>query len=82
MNKTGELPMGTVHRLYSEDGIPLRDRFLELLSPVLKEPAMISAGRRPPQATNDVLLLLEQNARLRALAAQLSNLVKERTLSR
>jgi hypothetical protein len=82
MNKTRELHMGTIHQLYSEDGIPLRDRFLELLSPVLKEPAMISAGKRSPQATHDALLLLEQNARLRSLAIQLSDLVKERTLSK
>jgi hypothetical protein len=70
--------MGTVHWLYKEDCTPPRDRFFELLSPLLKEPATISTGRKSRQATNDALLLLEQNARLRALAVQLSSLVKGR----
>ena len=52
------------------------DEFFDFLSPLLEEPATVSDNVAPPQRTNsDVLLLLEANARLRALAVQLSNLV-------
>jgi len=52
------------------------DELFDFLSPLLKEPATVSVDRARCQGTdNDVLLLLEANARLRALAIQLSNLV-------
>jgi len=52
------------------------DEFFDFLSPLLEEPATDSDDGTPRQGMdNDVMLLLEANARLRALAIQLSNLV-------
>ncbi len=52
------------------------DELFELLSLLLEEPATVSdEGARRQGTDNDILLLLEANARLRALAVQLSNLV-------
>jgi hypothetical protein len=50
----------------------LSDNFFELLSPQLDEAASFPDGE---VAANDILWLLEENARLRALAVTLSNLV-------
>ena len=49
------------------------DEFLAVLSPLLEEAAGLR--RDPRQETNDYLVLLEENARLRKLAIQLSNLL-------
>jgi hypothetical protein len=52
------------------------DELFVFLSRLLEEPAMASDGGAQRKGTgNDILLLLEANARLRALAVQLSNLV-------
>jgi len=52
------------------------DEPFDFLSPLLEEPAAVSDDRvRRQGMNNDILLLLEANARLRALAIQLSNLV-------
>jgi hypothetical protein len=77
--------MGTLHSLIKQNrcaravnataGSPF-DEFFDFLSPLLKEPAAVSdVGPRRHGTDNEVLLLLEANARLRALAVQLSNLV-------
>lgn len=53
-----------------------RDELFDLMSALLEDPATASDnGTRPKGRDNDILLLLEANARLRALAVQLSNLV-------
>jgi hypothetical protein len=52
-----------------------RDEFLAALSPLLEEAAGLQGDESPPQETNDFLLLLEENARLRKLAIKLSNLL-------
>jgi hypothetical protein len=76
--------MGTLHslvkqryaRAVSATAELLHDEFFDLLSPLLEEPATVSDDGVPRQGiNNDVLLLLEANAQLRALAVQLSNLV-------
>jgi hypothetical protein len=52
------------------------DDFFELLSPLLEEDAAPACTELPPQEAQDVLsLLIEENARLRALAVTLSNLL-------
>jgi hypothetical protein len=52
------------------------DKSFELLSPQLAEPTTASDdGARRRGRDHDILSLLEANARLRALAVQLSNLV-------
>jgi hypothetical protein len=53
------------------------DESFDFLSPLLEEPATVSDDVAPRQGTDHdiLLLLLEANARLRALAVQLSNLV-------
>ncbi len=56
----------------TDDAAP--DDFFELLSPQLGEVAGFPEEEAPE---NDVLWLLEENARLRALAIKLSNLVGE-----
>jgi len=43
--------------------------------PLLEEAAGLQADESPQQETNDLLLLLEENARLRKLAVKLSNLL-------
>jgi len=50
------------------------DEFLTALLPLLEEAAGLQADESPQQETNDLLLLLEENARLRKLAVKLSNL--------
>lgn len=52
------------------------DEFFDILSPLLKEDAAFANDELPPRDRQDVLsLLLEENARLRALAVTLSNLL-------
>ena len=56
-------------------GAPHHELF-DCLSRLLEEPVVASDdGTRRQGTDNDILLLLEANARLRALAIQLSNLV-------
>jgi hypothetical protein len=52
-----------------------RDEFFAALSPLLEEVAGLQEDEAPYQESNDFLLLLEENARLRKLAVQLSNLL-------
>jgi hypothetical protein len=55
---------------------PLHDEFFEVMSELLEEPAIVPNDETSlQQMTDDVTLLREANARLRALAIQLSNLV-------
>lgn len=49
-----------------------RDEFLAALSPLLEEAARLESQQTE---ANDLLLLLEENARLRKLAVKLSNLL-------
>jgi hypothetical protein len=51
------------------------DEFFDVLGPALEEVAGLQRDESPHQETNDLLLLLEENARLRKLAVQLSNLL-------
>jgi hypothetical protein len=51
------------------------DEFSDALRPALEEVAGLQRDESPHRETNDLLLLLEENARLRKLAVQLSNLV-------
>ena len=51
------------------------DEFLAALSPLLEEASGLQGDESPQQETNDFLLLLEENARLRKLAIKLSNLL-------
>ena len=51
------------------------DEFFAVLSPLLEEAAGLRRDRSPHQETSDFLVLLEENARLRKLAIQLSNLL-------
>ena len=52
-----------------------RDEFSAALSPLLEEAAGLQGDVSPRPETNDFLLLLEENARLRKLAVKLSNLL-------
>ena len=49
--------------------------FFAALSPLLEEAAGLRGDQSPRPETNDFLLLLEENARLRKLAVKLSNLL-------
>jgi hypothetical protein len=51
------------------------DEFFATLSPLLEEAAQLGADRPPRRQADDLLLLLEENARLRKLAVKLSNLL-------
>lgn len=51
------------------------DVLLATLAPLLEEVADLQGGQPPHHAANDVLRLLEENARLRKLAIKLSNLL-------
>jgi hypothetical protein len=53
------------------------DEFFDVSRPALEEVAGLQRDESPQQETNDLLLLLEENARLRKLAVQLSNLLGE-----
>ena len=51
------------------------DEFFATLSPLLEEAEKLGANRSPRREADDLLLLLEENARLRKLAVRLSNLL-------
>jgi hypothetical protein len=51
------------------------DEFFDVLGPALEEVAGLQSDESPHQETEDLLLLLEENARLRKLAVQLSKLL-------
>jgi hypothetical protein len=51
------------------------DEFFDLLSPLLEEAAAVKDNESPRQGLHDVLSLSKENARLRALAVELSNLL-------
>ena len=53
----------------------LGDEFFEVLSPLLEEPATAKDDELPRQRIHNVLSLSKENARLRALAVGLSNLL-------
>jgi hypothetical protein len=67
------------HNRGADDVLPSPDRgdeeFFDAVRPALEEPAGLQTDESPHRETNDLLLLLEENARLRKLAVQLSNLV-------
>jgi hypothetical protein len=51
------------------------DEFFDVLGPALEEVAELQRDESPHQEANDLLLLLEENAQLRKLTVQLSNLL-------
>jgi hypothetical protein len=51
------------------------DEFFDLLSPLLEKTATFKDDESPRQGLHDVLSLSAENARLRALAVELSNLL-------
>ena len=51
------------------------EEFFAALSPLLEEAAKLGADQPPLRVADDLLLLLEENARLRKLAVKLSNLL-------
>lgn len=51
------------------------DELLAALSPLLEEADGLQGKQAPRRQTTDILLLLEENARLRKLAVKLSNLL-------
>ena len=51
------------------------DEFFAALSPLLEEADKLQGDESPHRETNDILLLLEENSRLRKLAVRLSNLL-------
>jgi hypothetical protein len=51
------------------------DEFLAVLSPLLEQADGLRRDKPRQQQTSDLLVLLEENARLRKLAVQLSNLL-------
>ena len=51
------------------------DEFFAVLSPLLEEAAGLRRDQPPHRETNDFVVLLEENARLRKLAVKLSNLL-------
>jgi hypothetical protein len=51
------------------------DDFFDVLSPLLEETAISNDARPPRQDSRNVLWLSKENARLRALAVGLSNLL-------
>jgi hypothetical protein len=51
------------------------DEFFDVLSPLLEEPATAKDDESPGQGLHNVLSLSKENARLRALAVGLSNLL-------
>jgi hypothetical protein len=60
----------------SFQGLPHRDdNVIDVLSPLLEEVVELQGDESPDRGTNDVLPLIEKNARLRRLAVKLSNLL-------
>jgi hypothetical protein len=58
-----------------QGGEPRDDNVIDVLSPLLEEVVELQGDEAPDRATNDVLPLIEKNARLRRLAVRLSNLL-------
>ena len=74
----GHKPRNKQHRLGADKAAsrPNRgDEFFDLLSPLLKEAATFPDDASPRRKTPSARSLREENARLRALAVQLSNLL-------
>ena len=70
------LPLHAKNAPLQAGELPHRDdEFFAALSPLLEEAAGLQGDESPQQETNDFLLLLEENARLRKLAIKLSNLL-------
>jgi hypothetical protein len=65
MNKQNLLLRGADNVLPSPRG---DDEFFDVLGPALEEVAGLQRDESPHQGTNDLVLLLEENARLRKLA--------------
>jgi hypothetical protein len=60
----------------SLQGLPHRDdNVIDVLSPLLEEVVELQGDESSDRGTNDVLPLIEKNARLRRLAVKLSNLL-------
>jgi hypothetical protein len=64
-----EFSMSTKHPPHGDD------EFFAALSPLLEEAERLGANQSPRREVNDLLLLLEENAKLRKLAVKLSNLL-------
>jgi hypothetical protein len=73
LNKQNLLRRGADNVLPSPHGGD--DEFFDVLGPALEEVAGLQRDESVHQETNDLLLLLEENARLRKLAVQLSILL-------
>jgi hypothetical protein len=73
LNKQNLLFRGADNVLSSPHGVD--DEFFDVLGPALEEVAELQRDESPHQEANDLLLLLEENARLRKLTVQLSNLL-------
>jgi hypothetical protein len=73
LNKQNLLFRGADNVLSSPHGGD--DEFFDVLGPALEEVAELQRDESPHQEANDLLLLLEENARLRKLTVQLSNLL-------
>jgi hypothetical protein len=74
----GHPPRNKKDRRLSDNVVSLRhpgDEFFDLLSPLLEETATFKDDESPRQGLQYVLSLSEENARLRALAIELSNLL-------
>jgi hypothetical protein len=73
---TGDPPRKKQDRLGVDNAVSLPgDEFFEVLSPLLDEPATAKGDESPRQGLHNVLSLSKENARLRALAVGLSNLL-------
>jgi hypothetical protein len=75
----GHRPRKSKDRRRGDDNVvPLRradDDFFEVLSPLLQEIATVEGADSPGRERRNVLSLSKENARLRALAVGLSNLL-------
>ena len=75
----GRPPRNRKGRRRGDDNVaPLRhpdDDFFDVLSPRLEEAATVKGDQAPRQGLPSVLSLAKENARLRALAVGLSNLL-------
>ena len=68
-------PLRKESALVPEVKSPHHDEFFDHLVPALEEAVGLRVDESPRQETADLLRLLEENARLRKLAVQLSNLL-------
>jgi len=74
----GPSPRKKQNRLAVDNVVSLRhpdDEFFDVLSPLLEEAAISKDDESPRQERHDVVWLSKENARLRALAVGLSNLL-------